>query len=133
VQQQRANYDEAVAAYRQTVLTAFQQVEDNLAAMRILSDDIERQTAATQSAERNLQTAMTRYQAGLDPYLNVISAQTLLLGTRQVQVAFQAQQMQACVQLIEALGGGWDTSQMPSAKQLSAKSVRISGTNNRKR
>jgi NodT family efflux transporter outer membrane factor (OMF) lipoprotein len=131
VQEHQANYDQAVATYRQTVLTAFQQVEDNLAALRVLSEDIEKQTAAAQSAERNLRTAMTRYQAGLDPYLNVISAQTVLLGTRQVQVSFQVQQMEASVRLIEALGGGWDTSQIPTAKQLGAKSVQISSADNR--
>lgn len=74
---------------------------------------------------------MTRYEAGLDPYLNVISAQTLLLGTRQVQVSFQVQQMEASARLIEALGGGWDSSQLPTAKQVGAKSVQISSANNR--
>jgi NodT family efflux transporter outer membrane factor (OMF) lipoprotein len=131
VQEHQAYYDQAVATYRQTVLTAFQQVEDNLAALRVLSEDIEKQTAAVRSAERNLRTAMTRYQAGLDPYLNVISAQTMLLGTRQVQVSFQVQQMEASVRLIEALGGGWDTSQIPTVKQLGAKSVQTSSADNR--
>jgi len=121
VQQQEAYYDQAVAAYRQTVLTAFQQVEDNLAALRILSEDIEKQAAATGSAERNFRTATTRYEAGLDPYLNVISAQTLLLSTRQMQVSFQVQQMEASVRLIEALGGGWDVSQLPTSAQVSQK------------
>ena len=112
VQVQKASYDQAVATYRQTVLTAFGQVEDNLAALRILSEDIQKQNAATRSAERNWHMATVRYEAGLDPYLNVISAQTLLLSAQQTESAFRVQQMIASVQLIEALGGGWDISQI---------------------
>ena len=79
VQQSQATYDQTVANYRQTVLTAFQQVEDNLAALRILSKEIQQQDAAIASAQRNLQVANDRYRAGIDPYLNVITAQTTLL------------------------------------------------------
>jgi len=78
VQQYRATYDQTVANYRQTVLTAFHQVEDNLASLRILSLDLEQQDAAVEAATRSLQEATARYKAGLDPYLNVISAQTIL-------------------------------------------------------
>ena len=81
VQQYRATYDQTVANYQQTVLTAFQQVEDNLASLRILSQDIDQQDAAVQAATRSLQEAEVRYKAGLDPYLNVITAQTVLLAT----------------------------------------------------
>ncbi len=118
VQQYQASYSQAVANYRQTVLTAFQQVEDNLVALRLLRQDIEQQEAAANSAERYLQAATARYQGGLDPYLNVLTAQRQLLNTRQTLVAFRVQQMVADVQLIEALGGGWDISQMPSLGQL---------------
>ncbi len=118
VQQYQAAYDQTVANYRQTVLTAFQQVEDNLAALRILTQVIEEQNAAIDSAGRNLREAEVRYQAGLDPYLNVITAQTVLLNDQQAAVNFRMQQMVAGVQLIEALGGGWDSSQIPSAKEL---------------
>ena len=83
VQQYRAAYDQTVANYQQTVLTAFQQVEDNLAALRILSQDIEQQDAAVEAASRSLQEATVRYKAGLDPYLNVIAAQTVLLNDEQ--------------------------------------------------
>jgi NodT family efflux transporter outer membrane factor (OMF) lipoprotein len=114
VQQYRAQYDEAVANYRQTVLTAFQQVEDNLAALRLLSKQIEQQDAAVKSAERNLSLAADRYKLGIDPYLNVITAQTTLLTNQQTAVSLRQQQMTASVQLIEALGGGWDASQLPS-------------------
>ena len=89
VQQYRATYDQTVANYRQTALTAFQQVEDNLAALRILSQDIDQQDAAVQAAQRSLQEAEVRYKAGLDPYLNVITAQTVLLTDQQAAVNFR--------------------------------------------
>lgn len=119
VQQYRATYDRSVANYRQTVLAAFQQVEDNLASLRILSQEIRQQDTAVGSAQRNLQLAMQRYQAGIDPYLNVITAQTTLLTNQQTAVNLRRSQMTASVQLIEALGGGWDTAQLPSVKDVS--------------
>lgn len=115
VAQYQANYDQTVANYRQTVLTAFEQVEDNLAALRILAQVVEQQNEAIDSAGRNLAEAEVRYKAGLDPYLNVIAAQTALLSDQQAVVNFRAQQMLAAVQLIKAVGGGWDVSQIPSA------------------
>jgi NodT family efflux transporter outer membrane factor (OMF) lipoprotein len=119
VQQSRAFYDRNVANYRQTVLTAFQQVEDNLASLRILSQEIRQQDTAVNSAQRNLQSATQRYQAGIDPYLNVITAQTTLLTNQQTAVNLRRDQMTASVQLIEALGGGWDSAQLPSVKDVS--------------
>ena len=119
VQQFRASYDRSVANYRQTVLTAFQQVEDNLAALRILSQELRQQDTAVTSAQRNLQLAQQRYQAGIDPYLNVITAQTSLLTNQQAAVNLRRDQMTASVQLIEALGGGWDVAQLPSMKDVS--------------
>jgi NodT family efflux transporter outer membrane factor (OMF) lipoprotein len=121
VQQFQAAYDQTVAHYRQTVLTAFQQVEDNLAALRILSQVIGQQDAAIESAARSLREASVRYQAGLDPYLNVLSAQTVLLNDQQVAVTFLLQQRVASVQLVQALGGGWDISELPTAQNLGAK------------
>ena len=118
MEQFRASYDATVANYRQTVLTAFQQVEDNLASLRILSQDIEQQDAAVEAAARSLQEATVRYKAGLDPYLNVISAQTILLNDQQTAVNFRMQQMVASVQLIKALGGGWDSARLPAPNQL---------------
>ena len=112
VQQYQATYDQTVANYRQTVLTAFQQVEDNLAALRILSQAIEQQDSATESAARSLREAEARYKGGLDPYLNVITAQTALLNSQQSAVSFREQQMVASVQLIKALGGGWDANSL---------------------
>jgi NodT family efflux transporter outer membrane factor (OMF) lipoprotein len=118
VQQSQAAYDQTVANYRQTVLAAFQDVEDNLAALRILTQVIDQQDSAIGSAARSLQEAEVRYNAGLDPYLNVISAQTVLLTDQQAAVSFRMQRMVASVQLVKALGGGWDASQIPSPKEL---------------
>jgi NodT family efflux transporter outer membrane factor (OMF) lipoprotein len=122
VEQYQAAYDQTVANYRQTVLTAFQQVEDNLAALRILSLEIRQQDAAVTSAQRYLTIATDRYKLGLDPYLDVISAQTTLLSNQQTAVNLRMQQLTDSVQLIEALGGGWDASQMPSPQDIAAKS-----------
>lgn len=119
VAQYKAVYDESVANYRQTALTAFQQVEDSLAALRILSQDLQEQDAAVQSARRYVSQATARNSAGLDPYLNVLTAQVSLLVYQQTYVGFQTQQRLASVQLIEALGGGWETTRLPSPKQVS--------------
>jgi NodT family efflux transporter outer membrane factor (OMF) lipoprotein len=114
VAQYQAAYDQTVATYRQAVLTAFQQVEDNLAALRILAREIDQQDKAVKAAERYLAIATSRYQLGLDPYLDVITAQTTLLTNQQTDAQLRMQQLVDSVQLIEALGGGWDTSQLPS-------------------
>jgi NodT family efflux transporter outer membrane factor (OMF) lipoprotein len=121
VQQFRAQYDETVANYRQAVLTAFQQVEDNLAMLRILSVEIQDQDTAVKSAERTLALAEDRYKLGIDPYLNVITAQTSLLSNQEAAVTLRIQQMTASGGLIEALGGGWNASQLPSPAQLISK------------
>jgi NodT family efflux transporter outer membrane factor (OMF) lipoprotein len=121
MQQYRANYEETIANYRQDVLTAFQQVEDTLASLRILSQEVQEQDEAVTSAQRNLKIATDRYRLGLDPYLNVITAQTALLSNQQTTVNLKMERMTSSVQLIEALGGGWDASQLPSASSLIAK------------
>ena len=121
VQQYRAAYDQATANYRETVLTAFQQIEDNLASLRLLSKEIQQQGTAVKSAQRNLTLANDRYRLGIDPYLNVITAQTTLLSNQQTDVNLHVLQMTATVQLIEALGGGWDNSQLPSPQSIAAK------------
>lgn len=112
VQQYQAAYDQTAANYRQTVLTAFQEVEDNLAALRILSQVISQQNASVEAAASSLEEAGARYQAGLDPWLNVLSAQIILLNARETEIGFREQQMIASVQLIKALGGGWDSSRI---------------------
>jgi len=121
VEQFRAQYDETVANYRQAVLTAFQQVEDNLASLRILSVEIQQQDAAVKSAERSLAIAKDRYRLGIDPYLNVLAAEIALLSNQETEVSLRIQQMTASGGLIEALGGGWNASQLPSPGQLISK------------
>ena len=121
VEQYQASFNQAVASYRGTVLTAFQQVEDNLAALRILAREIQQQDTAVESAARNLRIATARYRAGIDPYLNVITAQTTLLSNQQTAVTLRRQQMTASVQLVEALGGSWNASDLPSATQVAGR------------
>jgi NodT family efflux transporter outer membrane factor (OMF) lipoprotein len=118
VQQYQAAYQQTVAAYRQTVLTAFQQVEDNLAALRILSTQLQQQDAAVKASARYVAIATDRYKLGLDPYLDVITAQTALLSNQQTATTLRMQQLTASVQLIEALGGGWDIRQLPTQRDV---------------
>jgi NodT family efflux transporter outer membrane factor (OMF) lipoprotein len=119
--QEVAIYNADVASYRQTVLTAFQQVEDNLAQTRILSQQIQQQQAAVASAQTALDLEMGRYQTGIDPYINVVTLQNTVLTNQQTLTSLQINQMTSAVLLVEALGGGWDTSQLPTPAQVSAK------------
>jgi NodT family efflux transporter outer membrane factor (OMF) lipoprotein len=121
VQQYIATYNADLAAYRQTVLNAFQQVEDGLAEVRILSQQIEQEQEAVKFAQSYLQIEETRYQMGIDPYLNVILAQTTLLQNLQTLNTVQVQEMTSAVALVEALGGGWDRSQLPNPGQVTQK------------
>jgi len=107
-EQARAVYQGTVANYRETVLTAFQDVEDNLATLRILSQELRQQNAAVAAARGYLKLSDVRYQAGIEVFLDVITAQTALLSNEQTARALQMQQLTASVQLIKALGGGWD-------------------------
>ena len=123
LRQYNAQFNADVAAYRQTVLTAFQQVEDYISTVRVLSQQIDRQKAAVAAAQRFLDIATSRYQTGIDPYLNVITAQTTLLSDQQTEVTLRVSEMTAAVQLIQALGGGWDTDQLPSAGDVTAQKI----------
>ncbi|HEV8202869.1 MAG TPA: efflux transporter outer membrane subunit [Pyrinomonadaceae bacterium] len=114
----RAQYDGTVASYRQTVLTAFQEVEDNLAALRILSHELDEQNDAVASSQRALSLSIERYKSGIDSYLSVITAQTTLLNNQRTAVNLQMQQKTASVELIKALGGGWNQTELPTPKQL---------------
>ena len=109
-EQSQAIYQGTVVNYRQTVLTAFQEVEDNLSTLRILSQELQQQNAAVASSQRYLNLANVRYQSGIDIYLNVIVAQTALLNNQRTALNLQMEQLTASVQLIKALGGGWDDS-----------------------
>jgi len=110
-----AGYRGTVATYRETVLAAFQEVEDNLASLRILSQELQQQNAAVASSQRYLNLAIARYKLGVDSYLNVITAQTTLLSNQVTALNLQLEQMTASVQLINALGGGWNGSQKTTA------------------
>jgi NodT family efflux transporter outer membrane factor (OMF) lipoprotein len=119
--QYEATYNADVASYRQTALTAFEQVEDALSATRIYSQQILQQQQAVQSAQQYVDMEMQRYNTGVDPYINVTLAQTTLLGSQEGLNSLEISQMISAVQLVQALGGGWDVSQLPSAKQTGAK------------
>ena len=128
VNQYVAVYNANLAAYRQSVLTAFQQVEDSLAAVRILSQQILHQQEAVNSSQTFLKLETGRYNNGIDPYIDVVTAQTTLLNNQQTLNGLQVQQMTASVQLIEALGGGWDRSQLPTPALVTQKPSRSETT-----
>ena len=108
----RANYDATVATYRQTSLTAFQEVEDNLAALRILQNEAQQQDQAVASAKDSLHLFTNRYKGGVDTYLQVITAQTIELANERNAIDILRRRMDASVLLVKALGGGWDASQL---------------------
>jgi NodT family efflux transporter outer membrane factor (OMF) lipoprotein len=109
----RAAYDQSVANYRQTVLGAFQEVEDSLAALRLLEDEAKTQDAAVASAQRSLSLSTNRYKGGVTTYLEVITAQSIALTDQRVAVEIAGRRMTASVTLIKALGGGWTASNLP--------------------
>ncbi|MGA2391304.1 MAG: efflux transporter outer membrane subunit [Candidatus Sulfotelmatobacter sp.] len=113
-----ANYDATVANYREYTLTAFQQVEDNLVALRILSQEAQQQKDATASAQESLQIFTNRYVGGEDPYLQVLTAQSIALQNERNDVDILRRRMDASVLLIKALGGGWTVSDLPKTAQL---------------
>jgi NodT family efflux transporter outer membrane factor (OMF) lipoprotein len=119
--QYQAQYNADLAAFRQTSLTAFQQVEDALAATRIYSQQILSQEDAAKSAQEFLDLETQRYNLGVDPYVDVVTAQTTLLGDQQTLNALHVSQMISAVQLVQSLGGGWDASQLPTPSQAGAK------------
>ena len=112
-QQARDNYEATVASYRQNVLEAFQQVEDSLAALRILEQESVTQQAAVTSARRSVDLSTTRYKGGTTTYLEVLTAQSTALANERIAADLMTQRMIANVQLVKALGGGWDRTQLP--------------------
>jgi NodT family efflux transporter outer membrane factor (OMF) lipoprotein len=110
----RANYDATVAIYRETSLTAFQEVEDNVAALRILEDEARQQDQAVASSKDSLQLFTNRYKGGVDTYLQVITAQTTELANERNAIDILRRRMDASVLLIKALGGGWNISNLPA-------------------
>jgi NodT family efflux transporter outer membrane factor (OMF) lipoprotein len=116
----QAAYDATVAAYRQTVLAAFQEVEDDLASLRYLAEEAVVQQEAVTAAQLSLNLELDRYKAGTDSYLNVIETQTILLSDQLAAVTILQRRMSAAVDLVKALGGGWDASTLPSGDALRA-------------
>jgi len=113
-----ANYDAMVADYRQTTLTAFQQVEDNLAALRILEQEVREQRDAVASSQETLRIFNDRYAGGVDTYLPVIIEQTLVLTNQRNEADILRRQMDASVLLVKALGGGWHVRELPTISSL---------------
>jgi NodT family efflux transporter outer membrane factor (OMF) lipoprotein len=111
--QARAAYDNQVATYRESVLTGFQQVEDNLAAVRILENEAKVQDEAVVAAQRSLELSVIRYNGGVTSYLEVITAQSAALSDEITAVNILGRRMANTVLLIQALGGGWDRSTLP--------------------
>jgi len=123
VQGTQAAFDATVAGYRETVLAAFQEVEDDLASLRYLSEEAGQQAEAVTAAEESLTLEMARYIAGTDSYLNVITTQTIELSDRQAAVSILQRRMLAAVDLVKALGGGWDSSTLPTSDQMRSASL----------
>ena len=121
VNQYIATYNADVASYRQTCLTAFQQVEDYLAAVRLYDQQIKQQREAVTSAETYIELERARYETGIDPYVDLVTAQNTLLLDQQTLASLQVSQMTSAVQLVAALGGGWDRSDLPTARQVTQK------------
>jgi NodT family efflux transporter outer membrane factor (OMF) lipoprotein len=124
VKQQQAAYDATVAGYRQTVLTALQQVEDELAALRILSEESDKQQQTIQASDRALNISTVQYKAGTTSYLTVITSQAVSLNSQVLAIAVLARRLTASVLLVQALGGGWDSSRLPNRQDVMA----VSGT-----
>jgi NodT family efflux transporter outer membrane factor (OMF) lipoprotein len=109
----KAGYDSAVANYRQTVLTSFQQVEDNIVVLRVLQTESAQQQNATEAAEEALRLFQNRYAGGVDTYLQVVTSQTTALANERNDIDIMRRQFEATVLLVKALGGGWDVSTLP--------------------
>jgi NodT family efflux transporter outer membrane factor (OMF) lipoprotein len=122
----KSGYDVAVANYREAALTAFQQVEDNLAALRILEHEAEVQAVAVDASKRSLALSVTRYEGGVTSYLEVITAQNAALADEVTAVNILGRRLASAVQLIEALGGGWDRSTLPEHPECCGKLARTS-------
>ncbi len=118
VTQNLAAYDAAVAAYRQSVLTAFQQVEDSLSTLRVLAEESVVADQSVKSAERALDVSVAQYKAGTTAYLTVLTAQGTALAAERTQIDLLTRRLEASVQLVVNLGGGWDTSQLPTKQDV---------------
>jgi NodT family efflux transporter outer membrane factor (OMF) lipoprotein len=118
-----AEYNADLSNYRQVTLTAFQQVEDSLVATRVYSQQILRQQEAVKASQDYLSLELDRYNIGVDPYVDVVIAQNTLLSDQETLNALEVEEMTSTVQLVQALGGGWDRSQLPTPDQAGAKTT----------
>jgi NodT family efflux transporter outer membrane factor (OMF) lipoprotein len=118
MQQSIDAYDASVAAYRQAVLISFQEVEDNVAALRILEQELQVQNRAVESAQKAVLLTTNQYKAGTVSYLNVMIDQAAALANEKTAVDLQGQRLSAAVLLVKALGGGWNSSELPSQDQV---------------
>src|SRR5208282_1679137 len=116
----KADFDAGMANYRQTVLTAFQQVEDEMAALRILEQETGATTETVKAAQTALDITTAQYKAGTATYLQVETQQTALFAEQKALVDLLTRRMVSSVLLVQALGGGWDSSQLPQVSALSA-------------
>ena len=123
MRQARAEYDQAVANYRQTALTAFQQVEDQLAATRILQQQVVAEQEAVGLARRSVAIALNQYRAGTKPFTTVITAQNTALTDEQTLLTARQNLLTASVSLITALGGGWNSAALPRPAALKAQPI----------
>ena len=122
VEQNRALLDAAIADYRQTVLTGFQQVEDDLSSLRILADQAAAQEAAVAASREAERIIFNQYKAGTVAYTNVVIAQTAALSNAETAINIRQSRLLASVGLIQALGGGWDASLLPGRDRIEADS-----------
>ncbi|MFT9376298.1 MAG: secretion protein, partial [Komagataeibacter saccharivorans] len=118
VQEANADYDNAVATYRQTVLTALQDTEDQLSSLRILEQQASQQDAAVRAAVKAVDVSMNEYRFGTAIYTTVITTQQTALGDQETALQIQESRLLASVKLIADLGGGWDVSQLPGKNSL---------------
>jgi outer membrane protein TolC len=116
--QARATYDADVATYQGTVLSGFQEVEDNLAALRILEHEAQVQDEAVKSARESVVLTLNQYKAGIVSYLNVVAVQTVAFNNESTAMGILGRRFNAAVLLVKALGGGWDASELPTAGAL---------------
>jgi NodT family efflux transporter outer membrane factor (OMF) lipoprotein len=120
--QARALNDQAIANYRQTVLSAVQSVEDNLASLRILAEELIQQHRATEAAQRSVRLTLVLFKSGVDSYVNVITAQNAFLTSRESELQVQLKQLAASVNLIDNLGGGWSRAELGETERFAARS-----------
>jgi len=121
VAERRAEFEENAASYQQTVLSAFREVEDQLAALRVLAEEAEVQARGVDAARRSLTLATNRYTGGVATYLEVISAQSAELASERVQIGIETRRKTATVLLLKAIGGAWNASSLPSAASIRAR------------